>query len=186
LKKNANTLFSLNSKIVKVDTSHFYATRDVAHALGITEKTYVANEKKGIFPKAKRDPVSRYRVFTQDDIEELQHIYQERIRERKIQSKHWKLKGEADVRQKDGKLTARDACVALGICERTYVSLERRGILPEAPRDETGKRVFDSRRLAGQKKRYGRYVRGLRPGRTRDRQAGDTEAEATRQRECPG
>ena len=171
LKKNPNVLFSMQAKLGQVDTKRFYSTRDVAEALGITDKTYIRNEKKGIFPEANRDPVSGYRVFTKADIRDLRRIYQKRIKEGKIQAKLWTLKQEPDVRQRNGKLTTRDVCVALGICDRTYVALERRGILPEAQRDDAGKRVFHKGSLAKLKKLYAEYQRSVEAQRCRKHRA---------------
>ena len=141
----------------------------MATALGITRKTYISNEKAGIFPTAKRDPVSRFRIFTLGDIEELRRIYQKRIKEGKIQAKLWTLKEKPDVRREDGKLTTRDICVALGICDRTYRALERRGIFTKAPRDSSGKRVFDEDSLAKLKDTSAAYLREFTPQRCRHR-----------------
>lgn len=52
----------------------FYTVQEVADILGIHKRTYVNYENKGVFPKAKRNPINRWRQFTKNDIQRLKEI----------------------------------------------------------------------------------------------------------------
>lgn len=47
---------------------------DIEKELGITRRTYYNWEKAGKIPKAKRDPMNRYRYWTEDDLRKLKRI----------------------------------------------------------------------------------------------------------------
>jgi DNA-binding transcriptional MerR regulator len=47
---------------------------DIEKELGITRKTYYNWENSGKVPKAKRDPMSQYRYWTEEDLRKLKKI----------------------------------------------------------------------------------------------------------------
>ncbi len=47
---------------------------DIENELGITRKTYYNWENSGKVPKAKRDPMSGYRYWTEEDLRKLKKI----------------------------------------------------------------------------------------------------------------
>jgi DNA-binding transcriptional MerR regulator len=51
-----------------------YFTEEVVKILGIYRKTLYNWEKKGKIPKPKRDPMSRYRYWTLEDVKKLKKI----------------------------------------------------------------------------------------------------------------
>lgn len=51
-----------------------YIIQDVARILGVTKRSIYNWEKAGKIPKAKRDPMSRYRIYTEDDLKKLRKI----------------------------------------------------------------------------------------------------------------
>lgn len=51
-----------------------YYIEDIERILGICRKTYYNWEKAGKIPKAKRDPMSKFRYWTEKDIEKLKKI----------------------------------------------------------------------------------------------------------------
>jgi len=53
-----------------------YLVKDVSKVLGINQKTYRAWEKKGWFPKARRD--RRGRIFNGEELEEIHRLKRER------------------------------------------------------------------------------------------------------------
>lgn len=48
-----------------------YYIVDVEKILGISRRTYYTWEKLGKIPKARRDPMSKYRYWTEEDIKKL-------------------------------------------------------------------------------------------------------------------
>lgn len=48
--------------------------QEVANMLGLYKGTVLNYEKKHIFPKAKRNPINKYREYSKDDIERLKNI----------------------------------------------------------------------------------------------------------------
>lgn len=59
-------------KVLSVEKRYYI--EDIEKEFGITRKTYYNWEKAGKVPKAKRDPMSRYRYWTVDDIKKLKKI----------------------------------------------------------------------------------------------------------------
>jgi len=51
-----------------------YSMQDAAKALGVNRRTILNWEKAGKIPKAKRDPMSRYRIYSEDDLRKLKKI----------------------------------------------------------------------------------------------------------------
>lgn len=51
-----------------------YYITDVAEKLGVTTRTILNWEEAKKIPKAKRDPMSRYRIYTEQDIKKLKKI----------------------------------------------------------------------------------------------------------------
>ncbi len=52
---------------------YFYA-KQVAEILGISKQTLLRYEKKGVFPKPKRNTVNGWREYTEHDVERLKKI----------------------------------------------------------------------------------------------------------------
>jgi len=78
--KRLNSLVGLNFKRKegKVKKKKIYLTKEVARMLGITKMWLYALEKRKIFPKAKRDPISNYRYYTESDLKRLKRIRKKR------------------------------------------------------------------------------------------------------------
>jgi len=55
-------------------TRKIFNTEQVARALGVSKQTLLRYEKKGIFPKAKRNTINHWREYTEADLQKLQHI----------------------------------------------------------------------------------------------------------------
>ena len=55
-------------------TKHRYNIQEVADLLGIYKGTIKNYEEKGIFPKARRNPINKYREYAPDDIDILKRI----------------------------------------------------------------------------------------------------------------
>lgn len=51
-----------------------YLIQDVARVLGVTKRSIYNWEKAGKIPKARRDPMSRYRIYTEEDLQKLKEI----------------------------------------------------------------------------------------------------------------
>ena len=51
-----------------------YLIGEVAEILGVTKRSIYNWEKAGKIPKVKRDPMSSYRVYTEEDLEKLKKI----------------------------------------------------------------------------------------------------------------
>lgn len=51
-----------------------YLTQEVTDILGICKKTLFNWERAGKIPKARRDPMNNYRVYSEQDIERLKEI----------------------------------------------------------------------------------------------------------------
>lgn len=53
----------------------FYTISDVARILGISDRTLKNYENQGKIPKARRDPKSRWRIYTDEDIQKLKALF---------------------------------------------------------------------------------------------------------------
>ena len=51
-----------------------YNVQEVADMLGIYRGTVINYEKKGIFPPPRRNPINKYREYTEEDIHKLKAI----------------------------------------------------------------------------------------------------------------
>lgn len=52
----------------------FYSLRDVAKILGVSYRSIMNWEKLGKIPLPKRDPMSRYRLYSEADLAKLKKI----------------------------------------------------------------------------------------------------------------
>lgn len=52
----------------------FYTSSDIIKELKVSKNTLFAWEAAGKIPKAKRDPMSGYRVWTRGDVEKIKKI----------------------------------------------------------------------------------------------------------------
>ena len=53
-----------------------YTAQEVADILGIHKRTLINYENKGVFPAAKRNPVNKWRQFSEKDVKKLRDILQ--------------------------------------------------------------------------------------------------------------
>jgi DNA-binding transcriptional MerR regulator len=51
-----------------------YNVQEVADTLGIYRGTVINYEKKGIFPAPSRNPINKYREYTQEEVDRLRRI----------------------------------------------------------------------------------------------------------------
>ena len=51
-----------------------YLFNDVAEILGVSKKTLWNWEQAGKIPKARRDPMNNYRIYTEEDLKKLKKI----------------------------------------------------------------------------------------------------------------
>jgi DNA-binding transcriptional MerR regulator len=51
-----------------------FTAQEVAQRLGISKQTLFRYEKKGVFPKARRNLINRWRQYTEEDIIRLTEI----------------------------------------------------------------------------------------------------------------
>lgn len=51
-----------------------FTAQEVAQRLGISKQTLFRYEKKGVFPKARRNLINRWRQYTDEDIIRLTEI----------------------------------------------------------------------------------------------------------------
>lgn len=58
----------------EMDKTNLYSARVVAEKLGISKQTLMRYEKKGIFPKARRNLINHWRQYTEEDITKLRGI----------------------------------------------------------------------------------------------------------------
>ncbi len=57
-----------------MEKNRLYTIQEVAEKLGISKQTLFRYEKKGIFPKPKRNTINRWRQYTEEDINKLKEI----------------------------------------------------------------------------------------------------------------
>jgi DNA-binding transcriptional MerR regulator len=53
-----------------------FTAQEVAEKLGISKQTLFRYEKRAIFPKARRNPINRWRQYSFDDVRKLREIMQ--------------------------------------------------------------------------------------------------------------
>jgi DNA-binding transcriptional MerR regulator len=54
--------------------NRYFTIEEIAKELGISKQTIIRYESRGIFPKAKRNPINRWRQYTVADIKRLKKI----------------------------------------------------------------------------------------------------------------
>lgn len=54
--------------------NRYFTVEEIAKELGISKQTMIRYESRGIFPKAKRNPINRWRQYTIRDIKSLKRI----------------------------------------------------------------------------------------------------------------
>lgn len=59
---------------MKTKNKKFYTTAEVSNILGVTKNTLFNWERADKIPKARRDPMNNYRIYTKKNIERLQSI----------------------------------------------------------------------------------------------------------------
>lgn len=52
----------------------YFTATEAATALGISKQTLLRYEARGVFPKAHRNRVNRWREYTENDIQALQRL----------------------------------------------------------------------------------------------------------------
>ena len=52
----------------------YFTATEAAAALGISKQTLLRYEARGIFPKAQRNRLNRWREYTENDIQTLQNL----------------------------------------------------------------------------------------------------------------
>ncbi len=57
-----------------LNKSRYYTATQAAAALGISKQTLLRYEARGVFPKAHRNRVNRWREYTEGDIRALQKL----------------------------------------------------------------------------------------------------------------
>lgn len=56
---------------VKFDGTIYYTIEDLASAVGVTSKTIKEWEKRGYLPQSYRHPIRNWRLYTQEEIDQL-------------------------------------------------------------------------------------------------------------------
>ena len=51
-----------------------YSPEETAAAVGISKQTLLRYEKKGVFPRPHRNPINKWREYTEDDIKKLKKV----------------------------------------------------------------------------------------------------------------
>jgi DNA-binding transcriptional MerR regulator len=57
-----------------MNKAKFFTSQEVAQILGISKQTLMRYEKKGVFPKSKRNLINRWRQYSESDINKLKDI----------------------------------------------------------------------------------------------------------------
>jgi DNA-binding transcriptional MerR regulator len=60
--------------MVSGEDKRFYSVREVAEYLGISKQTLLRYEKRGCFPRARRNPINKWREYSWPDIQKLKRI----------------------------------------------------------------------------------------------------------------
>ena len=61
-------------RVGSVKKRRYYTATKVAAALGISKQTLLRYEARGVFPKAQRNRLNRWREYTEGDIQALQKL----------------------------------------------------------------------------------------------------------------
>lgn len=51
-----------------------FTAQEIAEKLGISKQTLFRYEKKGVFPRARRNLINRWRQYTEEDLNKLREI----------------------------------------------------------------------------------------------------------------
>jgi DNA-binding transcriptional MerR regulator len=54
--------------------NRLFTAQEVAEKLGISKQTLFRYEKKGVFPKARRNLINRWRLYSEEDVNALIEI----------------------------------------------------------------------------------------------------------------
>jgi len=54
--------------------NRLFTAQQIAEKLGISKQTLFRYEKKGVFPKARRNLINRWRQYTEEDLKKLREI----------------------------------------------------------------------------------------------------------------
>jgi DNA-binding transcriptional MerR regulator len=57
----------------------YFSTEQVSRVLGISVKTLKNREARGFYPKTRRNPYSRYRQYSAEEIENLERINRDEV-----------------------------------------------------------------------------------------------------------
>jgi len=57
-----------------MEKKRFYTAKQASEILGISKQTLIRYEKKGFFPKPKRNAINGWREYTQEEINRLKKI----------------------------------------------------------------------------------------------------------------
>ncbi len=75
MKRTIRIILTMNENHCKVlNMEKRYFIEDIEKELRITRRTYYNWEKLGKIPKPKRDPMSGYRYWTEEDLKKLKKI----------------------------------------------------------------------------------------------------------------
>ena len=72
----------------------YYTTRQVCEKIGITKKTLFLWEAAGKIPKAKRDRIFNFRIYTEKDVRLLKDIAKTKWSRRRKNEKRKKVRRE--------------------------------------------------------------------------------------------
>jgi DNA-binding transcriptional MerR regulator len=53
---------------------NYFNAQEIAGKLGISKQTLIRYEKKGVFPESRRNPVNKWREYTESDLGRLREI----------------------------------------------------------------------------------------------------------------
>jgi DNA-binding transcriptional MerR regulator len=56
-----------------------FTAQEIAGRLGISKQTLFRYEKKGVFPKARRNLINRWRQYSEEDLKRLSEIIRGKI-----------------------------------------------------------------------------------------------------------
>ena len=59
---------------VYMTENRLFTAQQVAEKLGISKQTLFRYEKKGVFPKARRNLINRWRQYSEEDLKKLREI----------------------------------------------------------------------------------------------------------------
>jgi len=64
----------MKGKNISIDGKRYYTVSDVCVELGIFKNTLLNWEKKGKIPEATRDLMSKWRIYSREDIDRIKEI----------------------------------------------------------------------------------------------------------------